>query len=69
MKIRRLLLLLAVLSTMVLTSCEKTCRCYRYDGDVDEFTKEELQQRDKSCTDMESSYMGNRYSLCENVIF
>lgn len=57
------------LLTMVATSCNKKCRCYRYDGNVDEFTAEELSRYDRDCVGMEQFDLGEVYSICENVIF
>ena len=59
-------LLAAIL--LMMASCTKKCRCYRYDGNVDEFTQEELNERDKSCTDMEEIDFGLVYSLCEKTV-
>ena len=59
---------LAIFS-LLLVSCKKTCRCYRYDGNVDEFSLDDLSAQDKSCSDLESTNMGMLYSLCEKVMF
>lgn len=58
-----------IVSTLLLASCAKKCRCYRYDGNVDEFTPEELEKYDRSCTGMEQFDLGEVYSICEKVIF
>lgn len=58
-----------LVSTLLLSSCAKKCRCYRYDGNVDEFTSEELEKYDRSCTGMEQFDLGDVYSICEKVIF
>ncbi len=63
------LLLIAVLVLLVATSCNKTCRCYRYDGNVDEFSSEELKEQNTSCASMEDINRHLTYSLCENTIF
>ena len=46
-------------------SCEKRCHCYRFDGAHEFFTREELNDLDKTCIGMESTQMGLIYSLCE----
>lgn len=61
--------LLLVLATLLMASCSKKCRCYRYDGNVDEFTTEELAKYDRTCTGMEQFDFGEVYSICERVIF
>ena len=48
-----------------LASCSKQCRCYRYDGVVEVYSKEELDQRGTHCTALESENRGLKYSLCE----
>ncbi len=48
-------------------SCNKKCRCYRRDGDVVEFTMEELDERNTTCALMENENFGLTYSLCEHV--
>ncbi|MBP5328003.1 MAG: hypothetical protein J6Y98_08860 [Bacteroidales bacterium] len=63
------LLLIAVLALLFFTSCKKTCRCYRYDGNVDEFSVEELDEQNTSCVDMEEINRHLTYSLCEKVLF
>ena len=60
------LLLIAIL---LMASCGKKCRCYRYDGNVDEFTPEELSNYDRTCTGMEQFDFGEVYSICEKTIF
>jgi len=57
-----------LLSTLLFVSCGKTCRCYRYDGNVDEFEMSELTEKDMSCDGMEDYNFGLTYSLCERVL-
>lgn len=65
---RRYVLLMLLLSvTVSVASCNKTCRCYRYDGDVEEFSMEELQADSVSCVGMETVNFGLTYALCEKV--
>lgn len=62
--------LMAVLFLVALlcVSCGKTCRCYRYDGNVDEFSIDELNDLNTSCESLEDQNYGLTYSLCERVI-
>ena len=64
MKIMKRLLLAAALLAILCVSCRKVCRCYRYDGDIDEFDIDEL---DVSCESLEDQDFGTTYSLCERV--
>ena len=68
MKTKRLLMLLSLVAFMCV-SCGKTCRCYRYDGNVDEFDIENLENQGTSCEAQEDINFGLTYSLCERVIF
>ena len=68
MKIKRILILVSLFSVICI-SCGKTCRCYRYDGNVDEFDMEDLNTQGISCEGMEETDFGLRYSLCERVSF
>ncbi|MBQ6652222.1 MAG: hypothetical protein IJM81_02335 [Prevotella sp.] len=63
---RKSLVLLAV-AVVLLGSCSKRCRCYRYDGDVEEFTDEELEAKDFTCEGMEQFDFGQVYSICEKT--
>lgn len=62
-----LLLTLFVLATLLFSSCKKTCRCYHYNGNVYEYSQEELDEMDYTCTGLENLSMGTKYSLCEYV--
>ena len=65
---RKISSIIAILALLVFAaSCDKKCRCYRYDGDVDEFTDEELEKLDYSCTGMEEFDLGVVYSICEET--
>lgn len=68
MKLRSALLIVLLFS-LFLTGCKKTCRCYRYDGNVDEFSEEELKDRGTACEELENYNNGTVYSLCEKVAF
>lgn len=68
MKIKRLLISFSLVA-LLFVSCGKTCRCYRYDGNVDEFDVEELEANGTTCQLMEETDFGLRYSLCEKVTF
>lgn len=63
---KKLTILIAVL-LLLCTSCRKTCRCYRFDGDVDEFDMEDLNAEGRTCESMENFDLGLTYSLCERV--
>lgn len=63
------LAMVAVAVALFLCSCGKTCRCYRYDGNVDEYTLDELDEMNTNCTLMEDRDFGLVYSLCETVLF
>ncbi|MBP5189493.1 MAG: hypothetical protein J6031_01090 [Bacteroidales bacterium] len=58
-----------MLVTLLATSCGKTCRCYRYDGNVDEFDMNELKENKETCEGKELINFGLTYSLCERVVF
>ena len=61
------LLVVSSLVALLCVSCGKTCRCYRYDGNVDEFDTEELNDLNTSCESLENQNYGLTYSLCERV--
>ena len=65
----KLLLFVLVLAVLSLASCAKTCRCYTYYGNVDEFDLDQLEAEGTSCVEMENVDFGTTYSLCEKVIF
>ncbi len=60
---KRLMMVSAIL-TILFVSCGKVCRCYRYDGNVDEFDIDELEV---SCESLEDQDFGTTYSLCERA--
>ena len=68
MKKSRIVFLLCLM-LLLFVGCKKKCRCYRYDGNVEEFTKEELDDRGTTCSGMEDFHDGNVYSLCEKITF
>ena len=59
----------ALLFAVLCVSCGKTCRCYRRDGNVDEFDMADLDAAGISCEEKESINFGYTYSLCERVTF
>lgn len=67
MKIR--ILALGLMAMLLASSCGKTCRCYAYDGSVDEFDISELEANDEVCEDKENINFGLKYSICERVVF
>ncbi len=67
---KRLVTSIALVLLLALSvSCKRECRCYRYDGNVDYFTDEELEKYDRSCTGMEQFDLGEVYSICEKAFF
>lgn len=66
---KKILITIALIAAFACTSCHKTCRCYGFDGSVDEYSREELADLGRSCTGMENINFGLTYSLCEFVIF
>lgn len=67
MKTNKTLLILLLLSILLLSSCEKRCRCYRYNGTAVIFSEEELDALDQSCTSMQDFDLGLVYSYCDWV--
>lgn len=66
---KRIALILGIVAIAIsFASCGKHCRCYRYDGNVDEFSIEELKEKGTSCEMLEEVDYGTKYSLCERVI-
>jgi len=65
---KRMILVLAA-AALFFASCGKTCRCYRYDGNVDEFDMEEIKADSTTCIGKENINFGLTYSLCETVVF
>lgn len=62
-------LFVIALMALMLASCGKTCRCYRYDGAVDEYSMEEIDEQGySSCESLEAFNEGVVYSLCELVL-
>lgn len=66
---KKLLIIVALLGTLCCTSCRKTCRCYGFDGSVDEYSREELSELGRTCSGMENINFGLTYSICEFVLF
>lgn len=64
---RPVILLFIVFAAFSLVSCGKTCRCYKYDGSIEEFDVDDLKKQERQCADLEQEDMGLTYSLCERV--
>ncbi|MCR4828789.1 MAG: hypothetical protein K5864_04925 [Bacteroidales bacterium] len=64
---KKSLIVIALLTLLCCSACKKTCRCYRYDGSGEEFTKEELNEMGYSCAGLEDINLGLTYSICEWV--
>ena len=52
---------------LLATSCGKNCRCWRYDGGVDDFDIDDLPGEYSNCEDVEKLNFGLTYSLCERT--
>lgn len=50
---------------MLFAACNKRCHCYRYDGDHDFFTPDEVDERGGSCQQMIYYANYRPYSICE----
>lgn len=68
MKTKKIYMLIIAVALLAM-SCGKTCRCYRYDGNVDEFDMSQLEEEETSCAELELIDFGLTYSLCEKVAF
>lgn len=65
---RTAILFLCLLAIILCSSCRKTCRCYRYDGAIEEFDREELKANETTCDALENDGLGLVYSICEYVL-
>ncbi len=65
MKHKSLILIVVALLALCCTACHNTCTCYAFNGTVDEYSPEELDEYNRSCEDMEYYNMGLVYSYCE----
>ena len=63
-KMKRKLLILAVLAVVSLASCQKTCVCTGYDGSERTYTEEEVDARGVSCSNMIIQARTRFYSYC-----
>ena len=61
---RKLILAAALLLTLGLASCSKTCVCTGYDGAEHEFSEEDLDARGVSCSNMIIQANTRYYSYC-----
>lgn len=64
---KKIVICLALLSTLVAASCRKTCECKRYDGGIDTYEIDDLNAEGKTCSDMEQLYYGRLYISCSRV--
>ena len=63
---RKLLIGVAVAACgLALSSCHKTCSCTKYDGQIDEYDKEVVDEYGGSCSGMIYMYNTRYYSVCE----
>lgn len=62
---KKILILLGIVAVVALSSCERRCHCYGYDGSHTYFTKRDLAEMDVSCVGMQEWQLGLMYSLCE----
>ena len=62
---KRALLTIAVVASLTLASCHKTCSCYRYDGVIISYTSDEVSERGGSCSDLRYQSNTTLYSYCE----
>ena len=51
MKTKKIYMLI-IAAALLAMSCGKTCRCYRYDGNVDEFDMSQLEEEETSCANL-----------------
>lgn len=69
MKVKYFTLLMALAGLACLTGCHKTCTCVRYDGTEHEYTSDEVDDYDASCSTMRDAVnleLGTMYySYCE----
>ena len=54
----------ALLATILLTSCHKTCSCIGYDSSVHTYTADEVDDRGVTCPDMVFFGGVQYYSVC-----
>ena len=63
---KHLILLTIILSSILLfASCQKTCRCYQYNGSVRDYSQQDVKNHGGSCSDMKYQANYQFYSLCE----
>ena len=69
MKRKLLYISILFLAILTLVSCNKRCRCIKYNQSADYFTPEELSSQGKTCSEMRfmSGLATQRYSVCEWV--
>ncbi|MBQ7280088.1 MAG: hypothetical protein IJR13_05110 [Bacteroidales bacterium] len=63
---KRLITLAIILSSIItLASCKKNCRCYGYDGNARDYSRQEVNDRGGSCPNMIYQANTRFYSICE----
>ena len=70
MKRNIILISLVLLALFSLSSCKRVCHCVRYNGVIDEFTQEELDEKGYECLELDTYQynFGKTYSRCEWVM-
>lgn len=62
---RTFLLIITLALLAATTSCSRRCHCIGYDGSHTYYTEEQLEELDKTCSQMEYYMDGLMYSICE----
>ncbi|MBR1516937.1 MAG: hypothetical protein IJ620_02175 [Bacteroidales bacterium] len=62
---RLFVILLFALVALCATACQKTCRCYGYDGTATDYSRDEVEELGGSCSGLIYMYNSRYYSLCE----
>lgn len=64
---KKLLPFIAIAALLLISSCNKTCRCYGYDGSITDYTSEEISAEGTTCAS--KMYLDGlatrRYAYCE----
>lgn len=62
---KKIILPLALIMLIALSSCQRRCHCIGYDGSHTYYSEEQLEALDKNCVQMEYYMNGLLYSICE----
>lgn len=62
---KKIILPLALIMLIALSSCQRRCHCTGYDGSHTYYSEEQLEALDKNCVQMEYYMNGLLYSICE----